>query len=96
MDAVDLLKDLVSIPSVNPMGREISGPEFLETRLSEYLEGFFHKLGVDCQCVEVLPGRANVIARLDRPGAGTSRSPEPAVVIWRTDIPSATCSARRP
>ena len=69
MDPVEILKQLVAIPSVNPMGRDVSGPEYLETRLSQYLESFFQGLGVDCQRLEVLPGRANVIARLDRPGA---------------------------
>src|SRR5258708_27097148 len=67
MDAVDILKDLVAIPSVNPMGRDVSGPEYFETRLSDYLQNFFNTLGVECQRIEVLPGRHNVIARLDRP-----------------------------
>lgn len=69
MDAAEILKDLVAIPSVNPMGRDVSGPEYLETRMSDYLHGFFQKLGVESQRIEVLPGRHNVIARLDRPGA---------------------------
>jgi succinyl-diaminopimelate desuccinylase len=69
MDPLDILKDLVAIPSVNPMGRDVAGSQFLETRLSDHLENFFHRLGVECQRIEVLPGRANVIARLDRPGA---------------------------
>ncbi|HEY2250067.1 MAG TPA: M20/M25/M40 family metallo-hydrolase, partial [Planctomycetaceae bacterium] len=69
MAAVDILKDLVAIPSVNPMGRDVSGPEYLETRMSDYLQNFFQKLGVECQRIEVLPGRHNVIARLDRPGS---------------------------
>ena len=67
MDAVDILKDLVAIPSVNPMGRDVSGPEYFETRLSDYLQNFFNTLGVECQRIEVLPGRHNVIARLDGP-----------------------------
>ena len=67
MDAVEILKDLVAIPSVNPMGRDVSGPEYFETRLSDYLQNFFQTLGVECQRIEVLPGRHNVIARLDRP-----------------------------
>jgi acetylornithine deacetylase len=69
MDAVDILKDLIAIPSVNPMLRDVSGPEFLETRLSDFLEDFFRRLKVDFQRIEVLPGRSNVIARIDRPGA---------------------------
>ena len=72
MDAVDILKDLVAIPSINPMGRDVSGPEYLETRLSDYLEKFFKKLGVEYQRIEVLPGRHNLIARLERPGATTT------------------------
>jgi acetylornithine deacetylase len=72
MDPLEILKQLVAIPSVNPMGRDIAGPEYLETRLSEHLVGFFRSLGVDCEKIEVLPGRANVIARLDRPGAKTT------------------------
>jgi acetylornithine deacetylase len=72
MDPLEILHDLIAIPSVNPMGREVTGPEFLETRLGEHLAGFFHALGVECQRREVLPGRFNVIARLDRPGASTT------------------------
>ena len=69
MDPVDLLKNLVAIPSVNPMGRDLTGPEFFEGRVSDYLEAFFRNLGVQWQRIEVAPGRANVIARIDVPGA---------------------------
>jgi len=69
VDPLELLQELVSIPSVNPMGRGLEGPEYLETRLSDYLEGFFRNLGVPWQRIEVLPGRANVLARQDLPGA---------------------------
>lgn len=72
MDPLDLLKDLVAIPSVNPMGRDLTGPEFLEARVSDYLEAFFRRIGVPYQRIEVAPSRANVIARLDSPGAKTT------------------------
>lgn len=72
MHATDILKELVAIPSVNPMGRDISGPEYFETRLSDHLQGFFQSLGVEHQRIEVMPGRANVLARLDRPGSRTT------------------------
>lgn len=72
MDPLDILKSLVAIPSVNPMGRDVTGPEYLETQLSDFLEGFFHKLGVERQRIEVLPGRANILARLDRPGSAVT------------------------
>jgi acetylornithine deacetylase len=69
MDALDILRELVAIPSVNPMGRDVSGPEFLETRLSDWLVEFFRRLEIPHQRLEVSPGRSNVIARIDRPGA---------------------------
>lgn len=68
----DLLCDLISIPSVNPMGRDLSGPEFFETRLTEYLVQFFETLGVPHEVIEVVPGRSNVIAKFDPPGATTT------------------------
>src|SRR5439155_2416998 len=69
MDPLPLLQDLVAIPSVNPMGRDLSGPDFLEGRVSDYLEDFFRRLGATCQRIEVAPGRANVLARFESPGA---------------------------
>jgi acetylornithine deacetylase len=63
------LSDLVAIPSVNPMGRLLAGPDLLESRLTEYLERFFldHAIAVERQ--PVTPGRDNVLARYDAPGA---------------------------
>lgn len=72
MDPLDLLKDLVATPSVNPMGRDLTGPEFLEARVSDYLENFFRRLNVPYARIEVAPSRANVIARFDSPGAKTT------------------------
>lgn len=72
MDPVTLLQDLVAIPSVNPMGRDLSGPEFLEGRVSDYLEDVFKRLGTPYQRIEVAPGRANLLARFDSPGARTT------------------------
>lgn len=66
---VELLRDLVAIPSVNPMGRDISGPEFFEGRMSDYLAGFFSELGVPFERHEIVPGRANLIARFESPNA---------------------------
>lgn len=63
--AVDILKTLISIPSVNPMGRDLQGDEFYETKLTNYLAGFFEDLGIPHEVIEVVPSRSNVIARLD-------------------------------
>jgi succinyl-diaminopimelate desuccinylase len=69
---LSILKDLVAIPSVNPMGRDVSGPEYYETRVTEYLVDYLKKLGVPFEQVETASGRSNVIARLD--GRGSSRT----------------------
>jgi acetylornithine deacetylase ArgE len=64
-----LLRDLVSLPSVNPMGRPVQGPEFFEHRVTAYLEEFFRGLGVPCQRQTVAPQRDNILARCELPGA---------------------------
>lgn len=74
-----VLKQLVAIPSVNPMGRAPDAPSatgseedcFLETRLSDWLEVFFQQLKVPYERIEVVPGRDNVVARIDRGGHET-------------------------
>ncbi len=63
--ALDILCELVRIPSINPMGRELSGPEYLEHALTDHLEQFFGRLGLPCERHLVEPQRSNVIARLD-------------------------------
>lgn len=68
-DAIRILRDLVAIPSVNPMGRPLHGPEFLEYRVTAYLEDFFKTLGVPYQRQTVAPQRDNIVARLDLPGS---------------------------
>jgi acetylornithine deacetylase len=65
-----LLRDLVALPSVNPMGRPLQGPEFYEHRVSAYLEDFCRGLGVPCDRQPVAPLRDNVVARCELPGAG--------------------------
>ena len=57
------------IPSVNPMGRALSGPEFFESRLTAYLEEWLGALGVRLERQPVAPGRDNLLAWYDQPGA---------------------------
>jgi acetylornithine deacetylase len=64
-----LLRDLVALPSVNPMGRAVDGPEFYEHRVGAYLEDFFRGLGVPYERQTAAPGRDNIVARLELPGA---------------------------
>lgn len=72
----DTLAALVRRASVNPMGRQVSGPHYLETRVSEYLMQRFTAAGLPCFRHQVSPGRCNVYARLDAtlPGA--------PVILW--------------
>lgn len=69
MDPIPLLKDMVSIPSVNPMGRDLAGEEYYETRLSDYLAAYFQRESIPFERVEVGPGRTNILARCDNPGS---------------------------
>ncbi len=70
MDEVTrLLAELVAIPSVNPMGRSLSGSGFLEAGMTEYLLAWFFDLGVPCERQVISPGRENLIARYAPPGA---------------------------
>jgi acetylornithine deacetylase len=67
-EATRLLKELVSIPSINPMGRDLKGPEVFEHRLTDYLEGFFKDLGVAYERQSVAALRSNIVARYQRSG----------------------------
>lgn len=60
-----LLARLVAIPSVNPMGRPLSGPSFLEGRVTDFLDDFFRDLEVPYERYNVAPGRENIVARFE-------------------------------
>jgi acetylornithine deacetylase/succinyl-diaminopimelate desuccinylase family protein len=62
-----LLSALVAIPSVNPMGRTLTGPEFLEGSLTDYLETWLGSFNVRHKRVPVSPGRDNLLAWYDAP-----------------------------
>jgi acetylornithine deacetylase/succinyl-diaminopimelate desuccinylase-like protein len=60
---VDLLRDLIAIPSVNPDG-DPGTDQTGELACAEYVADFLRKAcGADTVLEEVLPGRPNVIAR---------------------------------
>jgi acetylornithine deacetylase len=75
-DHAAILADLVRRPSVNPMGRDVSGPEYLEGRVSDYLVQRFTAAGLPWARQPVAPGRDNVFARLE---ATVPRAP---VILW--------------
>jgi succinyl-diaminopimelate desuccinylase len=69
MTPSQILCELIAIPSVNPMGRKLEGPIYFEHRLSDWLVEYFESIGVAHERIEVAPGRANILARYDSPGA---------------------------
>ena len=66
---VDILAELIAIPSVNPMGCEVEGDIYFEGRVSDWLVKFFASLGVEYERIEVMPGRDNVIAKFESSGS---------------------------
>jgi len=60
-----LLADLVAIPSVNPMGRPIDQPIYLEDRVTAYLEECFRELHVPYERQVVQPRRENIVATFE-------------------------------
>jgi acetylornithine deacetylase/succinyl-diaminopimelate desuccinylase family protein len=61
-NVVELLQDLVAIPSVNPHGAP--GTDRVgEQALAEYVANFLRALGADTALEPVQPGRPNVVAR---------------------------------
>lgn len=73
---VSTLADLVRRPSVNPMGRDVSGPDYLEGRVTDYLVQRFMAAGLPWVRQPVSPGRDNVVARLD------ATVPNAPTILW--------------
>jgi acetylornithine deacetylase/succinyl-diaminopimelate desuccinylase-like protein len=60
-NVVELLQDLVAIPSVNPQGHP--GTEHVgEQAMGEYVANFLRQLGAEVSLQEINPGRPNVVA----------------------------------
>ena len=64
-ETITLLQDLVAIRSTNPMGRDVSGPDYTEAAMADYVEAYLKKFCPDVVRTEVKPGRPNVIAHLE-------------------------------
>jgi acetylornithine deacetylase len=62
LDPVELLRQLIQIPSINPMGRDISGPQFGEQRFTDFLQAQCERLGLPWLRQRVHPGRDNLLA----------------------------------
>lgn len=66
----NLLRDLVRLPSVNPMGRSWPSDAILyEHRVTAYLEEFFRSRSIRYERQTVAPHRDNIVACVELPGA---------------------------
>jgi acetylornithine deacetylase/succinyl-diaminopimelate desuccinylase-like protein len=65
LDVVQVLADLVRIPSVNPMGRPVSGDIYYEHRVTGHLEALFRSLGLPAERHTVAPLRDNIVTRVE-------------------------------
>jgi len=63
-EVIDLLAELVRIPSINPSGAEPSAPEQGEERMARFVLEYLAERGVACDLQEWQPRRPNVIAHV--------------------------------
>lgn len=63
--AAELTRQLVSIPSVNPMGKGLKGEMYSEARIAEFIAGYLQNLGVQAEIFGEDPDHPNLIARID-------------------------------
>lgn len=64
---VALLRELVSIPSMNPYRRPDLPPGYGEAALAARVAALLRDAGLSVELQEIAPGRPNVLARLDGP-----------------------------
>ncbi|HKU78179.1 MAG TPA: hypothetical protein VJR02_29985, partial [Pyrinomonadaceae bacterium] len=66
-NTLQLLRDMIAIPSVNPM-RANSG-EYVEKAMANFIETMLSRAGIDCERQTVAEGRDNVIAIVHSTGS---------------------------
>ena len=67
VEVLQTLRDLIAIPSVNPM-RPCPG-EAVERGVADYVEAVLRRAGVDCERQTVFEGRENVVGIVHQSGA---------------------------
>jgi len=66
LNAIEILRDMIAIPSVNPMRAESGLP--VEGQLGDYIESTLRLSGIDCERQSVAEGRDNIIAVVQASG----------------------------
>ena len=64
-------RDLVAIPSMNPMGRPREGSSYSEGTLAAFVAAYLRDRGIRTEVTEVSEGRPNVIGYIDAGAAQT-------------------------
>jgi acetylornithine deacetylase len=59
VNTIQLLRDMIAIPSVNPMATNSSAP--VERAMGNFMETMLTRAGIDCERQQVADGRDNVI-----------------------------------
>jgi acetylornithine deacetylase len=59
VNTIQLLRDMIAIPSVNPMATNSSAP--VERAMGNFIETMLTRAGIDCERQQVADGRDNVI-----------------------------------
>jgi acetylornithine deacetylase/succinyl-diaminopimelate desuccinylase family protein len=92
IDAVKLLRDLVSVPSVNPAFAEPGSPNTCERGVAQLIAHLARRGGLDTELREVLPRRPNVFVRL----APVGRARQRLLLVPHMDTVNAADSAFKP
>ena len=92
--AEQLLRELVSRPSVNPRGRADDAAHVGEERLATLLGKKLTDLGASVEVTEVHPGRPNVVARFGGAGGGRSLMLEASKGFSSWQFTTGICSWR--
>jgi acetylornithine deacetylase len=75
INVAELVQQMVRIPSVNPMGQDVDGDIYFETRMSEFLTKLLGELGFQVESQIIEPGRTNLVARFAPPDPTSARRP---------------------
>ena len=65
LSATAIAQRLVAIPSVNPMGRKVSGDIYSERQMASFIQSYLKKYGIDSEIFGTDPIHPNLLAFID-------------------------------
>ena len=81
-NVVEIARELIKIPSVNPMGHEEDRSVAVEEGVTQYLIDFFESRSIPYELQKVQPGRENLLAML------SGELDDPSFCLMHIRIPS--------